>query len=167
MRRTASIAAGLFLAAAVSGCATRLTGGVYGEEDGGFSNPFGDDMAKPPPPDLARPIDLAQSPDLAKPGKNCGQIMQCMIGCGAMLGACQAACFQGASPKGLQQAGALVACAAQKCFLAQGDMGGTNPILCLISKCGNEVAMCEGFGFGGGGGGGGGGARDPGTSSGN
>ena len=121
------------------GCATRIIGGVAVV-------------------DLAQPVDFAAAPldltvgpaDLRAPGKSCGQIMQCMIGCGLMLGQCQLGCFQGASAKGAQQAATLLACAAQKCVLGATDGGnGGSIFVCLFTKCGSQVQMCEGLGFGG------------------
>ncbi len=131
----AALAAAVLLAA----CATRVTGGVY-DDDGGGEAPLDATVV----PDLAAPpVDLAPPADLAQ--KNCGQIMTCVIGCGLTPGACQLGCFQGASPKATQEAGALLACAVQKCLLADGG----NLPLCMISNCGNQIQMCEGFGFGG------------------
>ena len=139
----------LALAAALlgGGCATRIVGGVDDDLDGG---PPVVDLAQPP--DLAAaPLDLTTAPaDLRTPGKSCGQIMQCMIGCGLMLGQCQLGCFQGASAKGAQQAATLLACAAQKCVLGATDGGnGGSIFVCLFTKCGSQVQMCEGLGFGG------------------
>ena len=145
------------LALALTGCATRITTGVYTDGDGGLIDPFVDMAATPV--DLAEPIDLALSidfargqppqDDLAEAGKSCGEIVQCLIGCGLMIGGCQLTCFQGASPSGLTEASALVACAAQKCLASRRDGGQGNILVCIIGSCGNQVAMCQGFGFGG------------------
>jgi hypothetical protein len=132
----------LLIGLAAVGCATQIHGGVY-TDDG------------PPPEDLAAsPQDLASSredmaspPDLAMAGKTCGDIVKCAIGCGLQLGACQLMCFQGASPDGLQQAIALVQCAAQQCGAQLGADGGgqTGIFTCLATSCGQEVANCQGL----------------------
>lgn len=99
--------------------------------------------------DLATPPDFTVAAiDLAVPGKTCGQIVQCTIGCGLMLGACQLQCFQGASPEGQQEATALIACAAQNCVAGMHGDGGTgNLLLCIIQKCGTQAGNCKGLGF--------------------
>ncbi len=151
--RTAPTASLLLAAALLAGCATRISGGVYTDEDGGWVAPVGNDLQPaPPPPDLARPLpppDFSLPPpvlpDMADAGKSCGEIVQCMLGCGLMIGGCQLMCLQGGSANGRKEALGVVACAAQNCLAG----GGGNLLLCVVSKCGTEVGSCEGFGLGG------------------
>jgi len=100
------------------------------------------------------PADLAASDDLASAGKSCGQIVSCAIQCGTTNATCLGACFTGADPQGLLEAGALVACAAQSCLAGGGDGGiggglgggGTAGIFqCLIMNCQMQIAGCPGL----------------------
>ena len=132
------------LALAAAGCATQIHGGVYSDD-----GPPPEDLSGGAPVDLSslQSIDLASQTDLAMGGKTCGDIVKCAIGCGLALGACQLMCFQGASPQGLQEAIALVQCAAQNCAAQlQPDGGGQVGIFtCLATSCGTQVGNCSGL----------------------
>jgi hypothetical protein len=141
--RAAPVVVGAAIVAAL------LLGGAC-NQGGELANPidFGagaDDLMSVAPPDLAGTADLA--------GPTCGHIVQCVIQCGLTDLTCDQTCFQGAQPEALQQAGALVLCAAQNCLQAQPDGGSgmLGMIQCLLQNCGTEVADCQGLlgGFGG------------------
>ncbi len=121
--------------------------------------------------------DLAQAPsaDLSKVdllGPDCGTLVKCSLGClagglgglgggggtGGSTGGtstdpitCLTMCGGGAQPAALQEAGALVLCAAQNCLsgLTGGDAGtggGTlGALQCVAQACPSQVAACPGL----------------------
>lgn len=127
----------LAFALAAAGCneGNELATGAFD-----FSQPG--DSGNLPQDDLsAAPVDMA--------AKSCGQIVTCAIQCGTTNATCIGMCFTGASPTGLLQAGALVACAAQNCLTggdggaAGGGMAGV--FQCLITNCQMQIAGCPGL----------------------
>jgi hypothetical protein len=99
------------------------------------------------PEDMTTPPDLQPPPDMVPP-PNCGKIAFCAITCGTQNLTCLGGCFQNAPPMALQEAGTLVACAAQNCLQADGGM--LQLFQCLSDKCPMQLAGCEGLGLGGG-----------------
>ncbi len=101
------------------------------------------------PPDLEPPADLEPAPDLVPP-PNCGKIIFCAFQCGTTNLTCLPGCFQNASPMAVQEAGALIACAAQSCLAGDGGAGGMFQIFqCLQTNCLMQLAGCQGLGIGG------------------
>jgi hypothetical protein len=93
--------------------------------------------------------DLSVAPDLAQPGKTCGQIVLCAISCGMVNLQCLQNCGTGASLQEIATAGTLVACAVQNC-LPRGDAGMGSPTMlatCAFQKCPMQVSACGGLGL--------------------
>lgn len=106
-------------------------------------------------PDMTAQADLSTVRDLSMPDlstPSCGQIILCVFQCGVTNITCDQGCVTNAQPQAIQEAGALVLCAAQNCLLTD---GGVNPsdmlslLSCIEQQCPNEVNGCEGLPFAG------------------
>jgi hypothetical protein len=114
----------------------------------------GNNYVDPAESDMATVGDLATAPpDLAQPGKSCGEIAMCAFGCGQDF-ACIGMCAQGADPQQLAALGGLLICAGTNCISLDPDAGGlggidmTQLFMCLFQNCSQQLSMCGGL-FGG------------------